>query len=222
MDAPLDCVIVEPPKPATATVIWLHGLGADGHDLEPIVTELGLSNTQETRFVFPHAPYQPVTINQGMVMRAWYDIRGPDLPGEIDEQGIRQSEAHLRKFIDKEIDAGMNSEQIVLAGFSQGGVIALRTGLSFEQPLAGILALSTYLPMIETTSAQEHDSNRTTEIFMAHGREDPLIPIEAAQDARDFLITLGVAVQWREYNMPHAMCPEEIADIAEWFSGVLA
>ena len=151
MNDPMDAVIIEPPEGATATVIWLHGLGADGHDFEPIVPELGLNNTRATRFVFPHAPRQPVTINAGMVMRAWYDIRDPSFPGEADEEGIRQSEKTLREFIDREVEAGIGSERIVLAGFSQGGVIGLRTGLLFERPLAGILALSTYLPLRDAT-----------------------------------------------------------------------
>lgn len=222
MSDPKDSVIIEPPEPATASVIWLHGLGADGHDFEPIVPELGLSNTRSTRFVFPHAPHQSVTINQGMVMRAWYDIRDPELPGEVDEPGIRQSETHLRRYIDREIESGIDSRRIVLAGFSQGGVIVLRTGLLFEYSLAGILALSTYLPLFEATRTEAHPANKSTAIFMGHGREDPLIPIEAAKDARDFLSTLGVTLQWHEYNMPHAVCPEEIRDIAEWLSGVLA
>lgn len=218
----MDAVIIEPPEAATATVIWLHGLGADGHDFEPIVPELGVSNTRATRFVFPHAPLQPVTINAGMVMRAWYDIRDPNLPGEADEEGIRQSEQTLRGFIDRELEAGIGSDRIVLAGFSQGGVIGLRTGLRFEHRLAGILALSTYLPLADATRKEAHPANRATSIFMAHGRNDPLIPIEAAKDSGDLLTTLGYPLQWHEYNMPHSVCPEEIRDIADWLSGVLS
>ena len=218
----MDAVIIEPPETATASVIWLHGLGADGHDFEPIVPELGLNNTRSTRFVFPHAPRQPVSINAGMVMRAWYDIRDSDLPGEVDEPGIRRSESHLRRFIEQENEVGMSSDRIVLAGFSQGGVIALRTGLTLEHPLAGILALSTYLPLVEATRNEAHPANASTAVFLAHGREDPLIPIEAAKDASELLTTLGYPLQWHEYDMPHAVCPEEIRDIAEWLSGVLA
>ena len=164
---PLNAVIIEPPEAATASVIWLHGLGADGHDFEPIVPELGLNNTRKTRFVFPHAPERPVTINGGMVMRAWYDIREPNLPGEADEDGIRHSEATLRRFIDQEVDAGIDTERIVLAGFSQGGVIGLRTGLLFERPLAGILALSTYLPLPDAT--RDEAQSRQPEHFHLHG-----------------------------------------------------
>ena len=217
----MDAVIIEPPEPPTATVIWLHGLGADGHDFEPVVPELGTNNTRATRFVFPNAPRQPVTINAGMVMRAWYDIREPSLPGEADEAGIRKSEKMLRGFIAREIETGIESERIVLAGFSQGGVIGLRTGLLFEQPLAGILALSTYLPLADATREEAHPANRATAIFMAHGRNDPLIPIEAAKDCADVLTTLGYPLQWFEYNMPHSVCPEELKDIAHWLSGVL-
>ena len=217
----MDAVVIEPPEPATASVIWLHGLGADGHDFEPIVPALGLNNTRTTRFVFPHAPLQPVTINNAMVMRAWYDIVDPNLPGRADDKGIRQSQAHVRGFIESEIKAGISSERVVLAGFSQGGVIALRTGLSCEHRLAGILALSTYLPMMEATREEAHTANYATAILMAHGREDPLIPIEAAKNSSEFLVELGYSLQWLEYNMAHAVCPEEIRDIADWLSGVL-
>lgn len=222
IDSQDDAVIIEPPEEARGSVIWLHGLGADGHDFEPIVPELGLPNTRATRFVFPHAPSQPVTINGGMVMRAWYDIRSPSLPGEPDESGIRRSESMLRDRLNTEMARGIPSDRIVLAGFSQGGVIALQTGLRFERRLAGILTLSTYLPMFEATRREAHAANESTPIFIAHGRDDPLIPIEAAKDSSDFLTALGYSLQWFEYAMPHSVCPEEIRDIAGWLSAVLA
>ena len=218
----MDAVVIEPPEEATASVIWLHGLGADGHDFEPLIPELGARNIRSTRFVFPHAPRQPVTINAGMVMRAWYDIRDANLPGDVDEAGIRQSENQVRLFINHEIETGIESNRIVLAGFSQGGVVALRTGLLCEHPLAGIVALSTYLPLQEATEKEAHCANKSTPIFMAHGRDDPLIPIEASKDAGDFLIALGYPLQWSQYNMAHTLCAQEISDIAEWLSGVLS
>lgn len=217
-----DAVIIEPPETATATVIWLHGLGADGHDFESIVPELGSRITRATRFVFPHAPLQAVTINAGMIMRAWYDIRDMDLPERADEEGIRLSEGILRAYIETETKQGIPSERIVLAGFSQGGVIALRTGLTHDQRLAGILALSTYLPMQAQTEREAQAVNRSTPVFMAHGSEDPLIPMRAAQSSRDFLQALGLSVEWHSYRMPHSVCPEELRDLSAWLSTILS
>jgi len=217
-----NAVVLEPPQPASATVIWLHGLGADGHDFEPIVPQFNATVTATTRFVFPHAPEQPVTINGGMIMRAWYDIREADFPGQADETGIRLSQATLRGYIKREIEAGIAPERIVLAGFSQGGVVALRTGLLFPERLAGIMALSTYLPLQAETAAEKHSANADIPIFLAHGALDPLIPIEAAKACRDFLLEHNYSVDWRSYRMDHSVCPDELQDISEWLSAVLS
>jgi len=217
-----NAVVLEPPQAATSAVIWLHGLGADGHDFEPVASQLPATLTNTTRFVFPHAPHQPVTINTGMIMRAWYDIRDAEFPGQADEAGIRLSEATLRGYIQREVEKGIPEERIVLAGFSQGGVIALRTGLLYPAQLAGIMALSTYLPMADQTHAERSPTNATTSVFFAHGALDPLIPIEVAEDGCDFLRELGYPVEWHRYQMDHSVCAEELADISEWLSGVLA
>jgi phospholipase/carboxylesterase len=209
----MDAVEIETgPNPA-ATVIWLHGLGADGHDFEPIVPELGL--TKPVRFVFPHAPVRPVTINQGMRMRAWYDILqfggGPE-----DETGIRASQKLVEKMI--EAEKGRN---IVLAGFSQGGAIVLQTALRYGERLAGVMALSTYLPIASSLAAERNDANKDLPIFMAHGRFDDIIPIERAQRSRELLEKLGYSITWKEYPMPHSVCAEEIADIARFLVRLL-
>ena len=216
-----NAVVLEPPQPANASVIWLHGLGADGHDFEPVVAELGAAITQRTRFIFPHAPEQPVTVNGGMVMRAWYDIKDAAFPGATDITGIRRSEAILNGYIAREVQSGIAPDRIVLAGFSQGGVIALRTGLLFAQQLAGIVALSTYLPMQGQTSDERHPANQTTPIFLAHGILDPLIPIDVARTAQRYLNDHDYVVEWREYHMQHSVNAEEIRDIRTWLSAVL-
>lgn len=211
-------VIIEPREAATACVIWLHGLGADGHDFEPVVPHLGEHAAREVRFVFPQAPMQPVTINGGYVMRAWYDIMEADLGRRADEAGVRSSEQSLRAYIQAETDRGIPHQRIVLAGFSQGGAIALQTGLRLDNPVAGILALSTYLPLEAEARQEANPDNATIPIFMAHGTEDPVIPIEMAERSRDTLKSLGYAVDWRVYPMPHSVSPEEIADIANWLT----
>ncbi len=216
-----DAVVFEPPEPADASVIWLHGLGADGHDFEPIVPHLGAHNTGHIRFVFPHAPQIPVTLNGGYVMRAWYDIVDVDLRRRADEKGVRGSEQILRDYVAEELARGIAANRIVVAGFSQGGAIALHTGLRYPQPLAGILALSTYLPMPEAAAAERHGSNASVPVFLAHGRQDPVIPFEAGDSSRAQLESLGYKVEWHSYPMPHAVCPEEIIDIAVWLSAVL-
>jgi phospholipase/carboxylesterase len=199
-----------------ASVIWLHGLGADGHDFEPIVPELELA--KPVRFVFPHAPVRPVTLNQGMRMRAWYDILqlggGPE-----DEAGIRASQKLLEAMIAGEKERGMRS--IVLAGFSQGGAIVLQTALRHAERLAGVLALSTYLPLNATLEAERSPQNRDLPIFMAHGQYDDIIPLARAEQSRRILERLGYPVQWHVYPMPHSVCPEEIADISAFLRGVL-
>ena len=200
----------------TAAVIWLHGLGADGHDFEPIVPELDLPDALAVRFVFPHAPLQPVTINGGAVMRAWYDVYGIDGARREDEAGVRASQAHVEALIARERERGVPASRVVLAGFSQGGAIALQTGLRHRERLAGIMALSTYLPLAATLAAEASDANRAVPIFMAHGRLDGVIPIERAIRSRDALRAAGYDVEWHEYRMDHAVCAEEIGDIAAW------
>src|SRR5438270_3193130 len=201
-------------KPAAA-IIWLHGLGADGHDFEPIVPELELARA--VRFVFPHAPIRAVTINQGMRMRAWYDIfqfgGGPE-----DEAGLRASQKLTEELIRAQ---GLPANRIVLAGFSQGGAIALLTGLRYPERLAGVMALSTYLPLAGTLAAERTEANRETPIFMAHGRHDDLIPMQRAQASREYLQKLGYAVEWHDYPMPHSVCAPEIADISSFLARVL-
>lgn len=202
-----------------ASVIWLHGLGADGHDFEPIVPELG-SVGQGIRFIFPHAPAMPVTINGGYVMPAWYDIADPSLSQHQDADGIHRSQRAIQQLVEHEIARGMPSQKILLAGFSQGGAIALHTGLRFPKPLAGILALSTYLPLPDTVPDEIASANREIPILMAHGSADPIVPIELGRISRDLLEQLGYKVEWREYGMAHTVVQEEIADIASWLAHV--
>lgn len=218
-DAPL---VIEPPESATASVIWLHGLGADGHDFEPIVAELGDAVTRNVRYVFPHAPRMPVTINGGAVMRAWYDIADTDLANRADESGVRASAGFLEGLIEEQLARGLSSSRILLAGFSQGGAIALHTGLRYAKTLAGILALSTYLPLQEAAKGEIQEANRKIPIFLAHGSQDPVIPLALSERSRAFLVSLGYPVQSHTYPMPHAVCPEEIRDIRVWLEQVLA
>ena len=200
------------PNPA-ASVIWLHGLGADGHDFEPIVPELELD--KPVRFVFPHAPVRPVTINNGMRMRAWYDIFQFG-GGREDDAGIRDSQKILENLIRAE-----KGRKIILAGFSQGGAIVLQTALRHPERLAGVMALSTYLPLAATLEGERSKTNQDLPIFMAHGRYDDIIPIQRAQQSRDFLQKLSYQVEWHEYPMPHSVCAEEIRDISEFLARVL-
>ncbi|HEY7238173.1 MAG TPA: alpha/beta fold hydrolase [Burkholderiales bacterium] len=199
-----------------ASVIWLHGLGADGHDFEPIVPELDLD--RPVRFVFPHAPVRPVTINQGMRMRAWYDILQFG-PGPEDEAGVRASQRLVEEMIAAEKARRMN--RIVLAGFSQGGAIVLQTALRHPERLAGVLALSTYLPLHRTLETERNPANHEVPIFMAHGQYDDIIPLKRAEQSRQLLERLGYKVQWRAYPMPHSVCPEEIADISAFLRAIL-
>jgi phospholipase/carboxylesterase len=203
------------PEPQ-ATVIWLHGLGADGHDFEPIVPELELA--KPVRFVFPHAPVRPVTLNQGMRMRAWYDIYqlggGPE-----DEAGIRQSQKLLEELIAEAQNRG--AESIVLAGFSQGGAIALQTALRHPEALSGVLALSTYLPLNATVERERSAANRDLPVFMAHGLYDDIIPLARAEQSRGILERLGYKVEWHTYPMPHSVCPDEIRHISEFLRRTL-
>ena len=214
----LQCVEVPATEPARATVIWLHGLGADGYDFPPIVPELGLDPALGVRFVFPHAPQIPVTINGGFVMRAWYDIFEMDLQRRHDEGGIRASAEHLTRLIQRENDNGIPAERIVVAGFSQGGAIALHTGLRHPEKLAGILALSTYLVLPDELENERSEANAATPIFQAHGTMDPMVPCERGAQGRDRLRALGYDVDWHEYPMMHQVCGEEIAAAGAWLS----
>jgi phospholipase/carboxylesterase len=218
----LDCVEINPPGRAKAAVIWLHGLGADGHDFEPIAAELGLPADLAVRFVFPHAPQRAVTVNFGMVMRAWYDILDMDVGRRVDTGSIHQSAEHLKKLIQRETGSGMPSESIVVAGFSQGGAIALHAGLRYPDRLAGILALSTYLPTARSLEREASDANRGIPIMMAHGKFDPIIPIGNGISARKALTELDYPVEWHEYPMQHEVCMDEIDAIRTWLLKVWA
>ena len=216
-----DAIEIETAPRADAAVIWLHGLGADGYDFEPIVPELRLPAQLRVRFVFPHAPVRPVTLNMGMPMRAWYDILQLG-GGREDDAGIRASQELVEDLVGRELARGVHARRIVLAGFSQGGAIALQTGLRYGERLGGILALSTYLPLAASLGAERNPANLELPIFMAHGTLDPMIAIARARESRDALQALGYAVEWREYAMPHSVCAEEIADIAAWLLRTLA
>ena len=192
-DAPIE---IETGASPSASVIWLHGLGASGHDFEPIVPELNLPAAANIRFVFPHAPQQAVTINSSMVMPAWYDVRSMQFDTREDEAGIRHSQRLIENLIQREIERGVPSANIILAGFSQGGAIALQTALRYTQPLAGILALSTYLPLVQSVQPEASASNRQIPIFMAHGTHDPIIPLQLAEDSRHYLEQLDYQPEW--------------------------
>ena len=208
------------------TVIWLHGLGADGHDFEPIVAELDLDKQADLRFVFPHAPVRPVTINGGIPMRAWYDVMSLDRSGPQDEAGIRDSAETLRRLIEREHDRGVDYDRIVVAGFSQGGAIAMHTAMRFPEKLAGLMALSTWMPLEATIDGEVMQSPesqpRDLLILMVHGSFDPMLPIAAGQHARDIMQKAGFHVQWHEYPMAHAVCAEEIAEIRRWLLSIFA
>jgi len=207
------------PKPSHA-VIWLHGLGADGNDFVPVVKELKLPPLG-IRFVFPHAPMRPVTINGGFVMRAWYDIAYQELAFKEDERGLRESQKLIEELIVREITRGIPSSRIVLAGFSQGGVLALQTGLRQSKPLAGLMALSSYLPMSPMIEVARNAASNSVLIFMGHGITDNIVPLALGKMSRDTLIKLGYEVDWHQYTMPHSVCPEELADIGVWLKRVV-
>lgn len=214
-------VVVEPERPATAAVIWLHGLGADGFDFVPIVPELGLQDLA-VRYVFPHAPIRPVTINAGFPLRAWYDIYGLGENDAQDEAGIRAAAQRIDALIDAQIAAGIASTRIVLAGFSQGGALALHCALRQPQPLAGLVALSTYLPLHACVAAEAHAANRRLPILLAHGRYDGIVAFKWGEHTRRELEALGYAVQWQAYPMQHEVCAEEVEHIAAFLRRVLA
>ncbi|GAA4360036.1 alpha/beta hydrolase [Kangiella marina] len=217
----LPCVTVNPSAEHKATVIWLHGLGADGHDFEPIVPELQLPAELGVKFLFPHAPVMPVTINGGYEMRAWYDIRDADLANREDKEGVRQSANLVEKLIDAEIHVGIPSDKIVLAGFSQGGAIALHLATRISHQLAGIVALSTYLTMPESLVDEQSKANNTTPIFMAHGSQDPVVPMQRGQYSAKVLQENGFDVRWQDYPMAHAVCLEEIQALGSFLKTIL-
>lgn len=217
----LSAVELEPLQPATHAVIWLHGLGADGHDFPPIVPELRLDPALAIRWIFPHAPAIPVTINGGMVMPAWYDIRALDLGRGHDEAGIRRSAAQVTRRIELETERGVPAERIVLAGFSQGGALAAHVALRHPERLAGLVCLSTYLVLAETLEAERSAANRELPVFQAHGTLDPMVTLDRGQAARDRLRALGHVVDWHEYPMGHQVCLEEIQALGLWLGSRL-
>ena len=216
-----ETVEVEPRSVADASIVLLHGLGADGHDFESLVPELRLPASTAARWVFPHAPVRPVTINGGARMRAWYDIAGFDRRALQDEAGIRESAETVRALVERERERGIASDRIVLAGFSQGGAIALFAGLRQPARLAGILALSTYVPLADRLAAEAHPANAAVPILMAHGTLDPIVPLALAEGSRALLRERGYEVDFRTYPMPHSLCAEEVTDIREWLLRVL-
>ena len=222
----LDTLEIETAPNPTASVIVLHGLGADGNDFVPIADELDLTAVGPVRFVFPHSPTRPVAINGGMVMRAWYDIFGAELgaggPQREDEAGLRESHALVDALIATERARGVAASRIVLAGFSQGCAMTLMAGLRHPERLAGLMCLSGYLPLAALTGAERTAANADTPVFMAHGSADPVIPIARATQSRDALIALGHTVEWHAYPMPHSVCAAEIADMNRWLLRVLA
>ena len=205
------------PNPSWS-IVWLHGLGADGNDFAPIVPDLVRPGWPALRFVFPHAPVRPVTLNGGMRMRAWYDIRDLDADSRADETGVRESIAQVEQLLARENERGIPSERIILAGFSQGGAIALATALRREAALGGVLALSTYLPLGGSTAAELTPAGKRTPVFMAHGTDDPVLRFDWGQASCKALQALGVPVDWHAYPMPHSVCAEEVRDIAGWLT----
>jgi len=216
---PLETLEIETAPNPRASIIWLHGLGADGNDFAPLADEIALPDA--ARYIFPHAPMMPVSINDGYVMRAWYDISDAAIRRE-DEDGVRASQQSVEVLLAREKSRGVAASRIVLAGFSQGGAIALQTGLRHGERLAGIMALSTYVPLADQLAKEANPANRGVPIFMAHGTADPMIAFARAQASRDLLLAQGYALDWHEYRMQHAVCPQEIAAIGVWLRRVLA
>lgn len=212
----LSHIALESGKHPRHSIVWLHGLGADGQDFVPVADELALPAA--VRYIFPHAPQRPVTINGGYVMRAWYDIATQDIGARQDAAGIRASQAAIEELIAREVERGIAPQNIFLAGFSQGGAIALHTALRQRVPLGGVLALSTYLPLADTVPAEVRAEALRTPVFMAHGRSDTVVPYALGDDSRKMLEELGCAVEWHEYPMQHSVCPEELMDIQRWLT----
>lgn len=218
----LEPVVLEPTGTADACVIWLHGLGADGNDFVPVVPMLGLGDDHGVRFVFPHAPVRPVTINMGAQMRAWYDITELSAAGREDAEGIAASARTVESLIAEQRDAGIDASRIIIAGFSQGGAVALHTALGYPLALGGLVALSTYLPLRDDLDNHVHDANRGIPIFMAHGTADPMVPPSFGEFSRDRLQAAGYDVDWHTYPMAHQVCPQQIDDLGAWLRERLA
>ena len=216
----LSAIEIQPESEHKYSVIWLHGLGADGHDFEGLVPELHLTAKANIHFIFPNAPIQPVTINGGMSMRSWYDILEMSLERRVDIDGIYQSASLIAPLIRQEIDQGILSTNILLAGFSQGSVIALHAGLRYQHKLAGIVALSTYLPTVEQLKAERSAANHATPIFMAHGIIDPVVAVESGKAACDMLRSMGYNIEWHDYPMEHSLCIEEIEHISAFMNSI--
>jgi phospholipase/carboxylesterase len=221
INTPLEALQIEPQDAPRAAIIMLHGLGADGHDFEPLNPDIDLPESLPVRWVLPHAPIRPVALNGGEHMRAWYDITSLDIFSEEDETGIRGSAAALGECIRVERDRGMPAQRIVMAGFSQGGAMALFTALRWPERLGGVIALSTYLPLHATLAAEARTENDGIPVFMAHGTSDPIVPFKSGEKSRDLLMSKGCAVTWRAYQMQHSLCVEEVADLRAWLLSVL-
>jgi len=221
MSPALETVEVQTGVNPTAAVIWMHGLGADGHDFEPVVPHIATALKRPLRFIFPHAPVRQISINAGMSMRAWYDILGLDWLSAQDDAGIRASEQAIGALIKRENERGISSERIALAGFSQGGAMSLHTGARYPQKLAGIIALSCYLPLALSFTAEHRAENQNTPVFLAHGSQDPMIDERRGIEARTVLEAAGYAVEWHSYRIAHSVCDQEIADIAAFLRRVL-
>jgi phospholipase/carboxylesterase len=212
----IDCLEMTTGEEPEGSVIWLHGLGADGHDFEPMVPQLRLKSALPLRFIFPHAPVRPVTLNGGMAMRAWYDLVSLERNSPQDLAGIEESAETVNRLIRQEVDRGIAADKIVIAGFSQGGAVALHAALRYPDRLAGLIALSTYLPKGEQLEAEASAANRDLPIFMAHGAQDPVVQPQLGEQSFRHLESLGYPIKWRTYPMPHAVCPQEIEHIRAW------
>ena len=217
----LEAIVVEPKGHASDCVIWMHGLGADGHDFANLLPMMGFSENHSVRFIFPHAPVRPVTLNQGHPMRAWYDIFGISASAKQDEAGIHAMNQMIVELIQSQIKGGIASSRILLAGFSQGGAMALFSALSFNEPLAGVMALSTYLPLADMIEACCHTANRKLPIFMSHGQYDGIIPLHFAEGSKNHLLKLGYPVDWQVYPMDHSVCAEELVHMRSFLNQAL-
>ncbi|MBV8803242.1 MAG: dienelactone hydrolase family protein [Gammaproteobacteria bacterium] len=214
----LNRVELNPENPALGSIIWMHGLGADGHDFVPLIPELNLPSALPLRFIFPHAPLQPVTINNGYVMRAWFDIKGVSFDAQIDEEGIAKSVSSVHQWIQEEKQRGIPTDRIILAGFSQGAAIALQAGLRFAETLGGVIALSGALPAADKLFREKSIANSSLPIFIAHGTEDSIIPIRLGEMSAMLLKNQGYPTTWKQYDMGHSVCPLEIQDISQWLA----
>jgi len=221
-DQRLECVVTETGPGPEHAVIWLHGLGADGNDFAPIVPQLACSRTRPVRFVFPHAPVRPITINGGMAMRAWYDIRGVEIARDQDREGIQRSLEQVDALIEHELAQGIAPESLLLAGFSQGGAIALRSGLARRRSLAGVIGVSCSLLESDSVDGWLTEAGRDTAVFLGHGSQDPVVPVALGREAARVLAQRHLGVEWGEWPMQHAVCPEEIAALDAWMDGRFA